>query len=314
MSKPFDLRQLNSFITVSTCGSFSRASERLCIAQPALSRQIRLMEEYLGAKLFVRHGRGVVLTAAGEVLQERASKLLQEVEATAEAVSAVSGEVTGQVIFGLIPSVAHSLAGDIVQQFRQTFPKVSLTVEQAMSGTLQELTEQKQINLAITYEPYQRRNLRCTPLMKEQLYLIGPANSKVAKAPKVKLATALKCPMVLPGNNHVLRIMLEKAAAQEKLPLKLDTEVNTLSLQLDLVRRGLAHTVLPLATVLRSVKRGEMTACPIVSPQLVRKLVLATPADKPTSVASMQLQQLIEREVHRQITSGQWPGASVLAE
>lgn len=309
MSQALNLHQLNSFLTVAKSGSFTRAAILLNIAQPALSRQVRLLEESLEVKLFVRHGRGVVTTAAGQLLQTRAIHLLEEVEATASAVSAIAGEVTGQVIFGLIPSVAHSLAGDIVQQFREDFPRVSLVVESAMSGTLQELTEQKQINLAITYQPYQRRNLRCTPLMEEQLYFIGTANCPAASAAEIPLQSALQFPMVLPGNNHGLRIMIEKAATQVHLPVLLDTEVNTLALQLDLVRRGLAHTILPLATVLRSVERGEMTACPIVSPTLTRKLVLATPADSPTSVASMRLQQLVEQTVHQQVSCGEWPGA-----
>jgi len=63
-----DLRQLNTFLTIAERGSFSRASETLFIAQPALSRQIRMLEEALGVEVFVRYGRGVVLTTAGELI------------------------------------------------------------------------------------------------------------------------------------------------------------------------------------------------------------------------------------------------------
>jgi LysR family nitrogen assimilation transcriptional regulator len=310
MSLPFDLRQLNSFVTVAKCGSFSKASITLSTAQPALSRQVRLMEESLQVKLFVRHGRGVVLTTAGELLKQKAKQILEDVDSAASAVSSVAGEVTGQVIFGLIPSVAHSLSGDIIQQFREKYPKVSLVVEEAMSGTLQALTEQKQINLAITYKPYQRRNLQCTPLMEEQLYLIGPANSPIAKFSQIKLQDALEYTLALPSRNHGLRQAIEDAASAKKLKVKLYIEVNTLPLQIDMVHRGLAHTVLPLATVQKHVNLGEMTACAIIYPKLTRKLVLATPADKPTSMASMMLQQLVEQEVNNKISQGHWPGAS----
>ena len=66
-----DLRQLNTFLTIAERGSFSRASEVLFIAQPALSRQIRLLEEALGLQVFIRYGRGVVLTTAGKLLYQR---------------------------------------------------------------------------------------------------------------------------------------------------------------------------------------------------------------------------------------------------
>ena len=92
-----DLRQLNTFLTVADTGSFSRASEKLFVAQPALSRQIQMLESALHVEVFVRHARGVVLTTAGELLYDHARKLMQELERTLADVTAIAGEVTGQV-------------------------------------------------------------------------------------------------------------------------------------------------------------------------------------------------------------------------
>jgi len=119
--------------------------------------------------------------------------------------------------------------------------------------------------------------------------------------------------MVLPGPNHSLRIMLEQAAKAAKVPLKLDIEVNTLPLQIDLVRRGQVYTVLPLATVIRQVDNRELAAWPIARPTLARKLVLGSPADRPTSLASLRLQQLVAETVKELIASGDWPGAESVA-
>ncbi len=107
-----DFRQLNTFLTIANTGSFSRASEKLFIAQPALSRQIRLMEEALNVQVFVRHGRGVVLTpAGGELLYQKAQAILQDLERTQASVSAIAGEVTGQVVLGILPTAAYSFSG-----------------------------------------------------------------------------------------------------------------------------------------------------------------------------------------------------------
>jgi len=100
-------------------------------------------------------------------------------------------------------------------------------------------------------------------------------------------------------------------AANEHLSLQLDIEVNTLPWQIDIVQRGLAYTVLPLAIVQKRVKSGKIVACPIVTPKLERELVLATATDSRNSMASLKLQQMIENEVRRQILNGEWLGAEL---
>lgn len=309
MQLHFDLRQLKSFVTVAQCGSFSRASNILCIAQPALSRQIRLLEEALNTQLFLRHSRGVVLTSSGDFLLERAECLLADFSQISHEIAAVSGEITGEVSLGLIPSVAHSLAGEIIQQYRESYPKVSLVVEVALSGSILELTEQKKINLALTYLPSQKRNLKYTKLMEESLYLIGPVNSPIKSLDYLTLAQALKYPLVLAGQNHGLRSSVDKEAESLNLAPIIGLEVNDLTLQLDLVKRSVAHTILPLATVQNRANTAEFTYCEITSPTLKRTLVMAIPTDKPPCMASLKLQEVVESVCRQQIINGKWPGS-----
>jgi LysR family transcriptional regulator, nitrogen assimilation regulatory protein len=303
-----DIRQLNTFLTVAETGSFSHASERLFIAQPALSRQVRLLEEALNVKLFVRHGRGVVMTAAGELLKERSRALLLDLENIRTEVAAVAGEVTGEVILGLIPSVAHTLSGAIIQKYRETYPQVTLIIEQAMSGTLKEMVEQDRANIAVMYQPQVHRNLNYSPFITETLYLVGPADSEHSTKAQISLKQAMQLTHALPGQGNGLRSTLESAAASVGETLHIDTEVNALLLQLDMVRRGICHTILPYATVHEMISRGELTATKIVSPEITRKLVLATPADRPASVATRKLGDMIVTEVCNQSRSGAWVG------
>src|SRR3546814_19561694 len=111
-----DLRQLRTFLHVAELGSLGRAAERLRVAQPALGRQIRLLEEELGVPLFTRHGRGMAPTPAGRILLDRASALLRLVADTRAEVSAERDAVKGTVSLGVPPNVGAVLAGGLVER------------------------------------------------------------------------------------------------------------------------------------------------------------------------------------------------------
>ncbi|WP_417518613.1 LysR family transcriptional regulator [Marinobacter sp.] len=303
-----DLRQLNTFLTVADTGSFSRASEKLFVAQPALSRQIRMLESALNVEVFVRHGRGVVLTAPGELLYDRARKIMQDLERTLADVTAIAGEVTGQVTLGILPTVAHIFSGTIVEKYRKKFPQVNLAVKSAMSGTLQQMVAQHRLNLAITYNPSSQRNLRCKPLLEEPLYLIGPSNSPLAKQTEITMDDVLKQQLILPEEKHGLRQAVEREAAQRGTTINLALEVSAWPLLTDTARRGLGYTILPSAAVHEMMARNEVMAIPITSPELTRTLSLVTPADLPASVATEKLSEMILRQVAQHVQDGLWKG------
>ncbi|AZT82501.1 LysR family transcriptional regulator [Marinobacter sp. NP-4(2019)] len=304
-----DLRQLNTFLTVADTGSFSRASEKLFVAQPALSRQIRMLEESLNVEVFVRHGRGVVLTAAGELLYERARTLLQSLERTQADVTAVAGEVTGQVTLGLLPTVAHTFSGATIEEYRKRFPQVTLAVKSAMSGTLQQMVLQHRLNLAITYSHHgSQKNLRYRPLIEERFYLISPPDTKVSKLSEITLDEVMDLPLVLPEEKHGLRVRMEKEAAERNKSLNLALEVSAWPMLTDMVRRGLGYTILSSAAVHDMTTRSEVVAIPITSPEISRTLAIVTPMDLPSSVATLKLAEIIMQQVAIQVQAGIWNG------
>lgn len=303
-----DLRQLNTFLTVAEVGSFSRASEKLFVAQPALSRQIRLMEDALNAEVFVRHGRGVALTVAGELLYEKAVAIFQDLERTQASVAAIAGEVTGQVVLGMLPTAADTFSGSLISEFRRKFPRVSLSVKSAMSGTLQQMVSQHRVDLAITYNQGKRKHVQHTPLIEERFFLIAPAKDKLARRKSISLEEVLELPLVMPEEKHGLRELMEKEAVKHQKKLQLAIEVNAWPLLTDLVRRGLGYTVLSYATVYEMVMRKEVVAIPIDTPRLLRSLAIVTPRDLPPSLATLKLAEIIMNQVTLQVADGIWEG------
>lgn len=304
----FDLRQLHSFITIADRGSFSSASEALLTAQPALSRQIRLLEEGLGTDVFVRYGRGVVLTSAGELLYQRSKRLLQDLHQMQAEVAALSGEVTGHVAFGLLPTVSHGVASAIVGEFKAQYPKVSLAVRSAMSGTLQQMVSQNKIDLAITYDQKRSNSLTYTPLLEERFYLITPPNTHVSERESISLEEVVSLPMILPEEKHGLRMRMETEAAKIGKSLNLAFEVSAWPMLSEMVKRNLDYTVLSSVSVDDLVNRGEVKAIPIVEPEVYRPIAIVTRSGTPPSIATQKLIDIVIRRVEYHVEHGDWKG------
>ena len=129
-----ELRQLRTFVHVAELGSFSAAAERLHIAQPALSRQIQILEQELGVNLFRRHGRGAVLTEQGQLFLPRATLVLRELERAREELRSDDTDLAGQVSFGMPPTVADVLSTPLIEHFSASHPQVKLRVASGYSG------------------------------------------------------------------------------------------------------------------------------------------------------------------------------------
>jgi DNA-binding transcriptional LysR family regulator len=303
-----DLRQLRTFIHVAELGSFSKAAERLHIAQPALSRQVRLLEAELKAQLFVRHGRGVRLTDAGAVFLDRAASILRQMEQMRDDVAAEAGAVSGQVSIGLPPSVGFVLTGPLVADFREAFPKVTLRIVEGVGGFVHEWLMGGRLDFAVLYKPESARHLDATPLWHEDLHLIGPASAGLSPDGPVPLADLARYPVILPSAGHGLRGLLERHAARHGVTLHVEIEADAMRIQKDLTARGLGYTMLTYAAVRPEVEAGLLSAAPIVAPAVPRQVVRAFPADRAVSRAARLLGDRLTFVVRRMIAAGEWPG------
>ena len=117
------LQQLTYFLAAARHGSFSAAAESLHMAQPSLSEQVRRLEAELGVPLFVRAGKGLELTEAGQLLQPHAERTLDEARQAQESVREVRELTGGTVAFGTFSSAHHYLTGGLVQDFRSQLPR-----------------------------------------------------------------------------------------------------------------------------------------------------------------------------------------------
>ena len=284
-----NLKQLAYFVRVAELGSFSKASVILDIAQPALSRQVQILETDLHARLLLRTGRGVVLTEAGKRLYSHAVAILQLVSQAREDLESNRDEPTGRVVVGLTPSMSRLLTLPLVKGFKEDLPNASLSIVEGLSTHIAEWIASGRVDLGIMLNPDPNPALEMQPVVDEPLCLVGPAPARKSRSnhgadsAPLPFAELPKYPLVIPDRSHVIRKMVETQAALAGLKLQIAWELSGVPSILDLVRAGHGHAVLTRGAVLASGYASALSARPLVNPRLVSKLCLATSAYKPTT-------------------------------
>lgn len=306
-----DLRQLRSFVRIVELNSITAAADQLRIAQPALSRQVKALEEELGVALLRRHGRGVTPTDEGLRLARRAALILEDVDDLKGEITGDGRGLRGVLTLGLPPTVAEVLATHLVLRTMEEHPEVSLRIVSGFSGHVQDWLTRGKIDLGVAYEGQKSRAIRTRPIILERLFLIQSAGAGAADGTPVSAADALSLPLILPNPEHGLRGRIETIALREAARLDVVLEIDILPTMLSFVERGLGNTILPLVSVIEHVRAGRLIARPIVHRNIDRTLVLMTPLDRPVSRLSTVFSDFLIAEVHHLSTSGEWPGTTL---
>jgi len=281
-----DVAQLKTLIHVAELGSLSKAADRLNIAQPALSRQIRLLEKELGAVLFERHGRGMVITDTGRDVLDHATRVMAELEAIRGVTADSGGSFTGHVSIGTTPTVAEIVTVPLIRKIKAAHPQLSVRLSSAFTGHLLDWLQRGELELAVSYDPQPLRSLRIVPVMMENLLFVSAGNRGLRMDRAVHFADLASEELVLPSPRHGLRGIMEACARQAGIELHGSVEADSFGAMIDLVRNGYGSTALPLASIHALVQGGVLSAAPLVDPTPMRKLVIAYPADRPVSAAA----------------------------
>jgi DNA-binding transcriptional LysR family regulator len=274
------LSQLETLIHVAELGSLSRAAERLHVAIPALSRQMTMLERELGVQIFVRHGRGMILTDPGQHVLRHAYRVLGELDEIRNVARDGDAGLRGHVSIGLPPTVVDALSLPLVNAMTTHNPRASLRVVSAYSRFLLDWLRRGDIDVAVLYERGPDRTLRTVKLLDQELRLVGPTSAGFSLDHPVSFAELHRAHMLLPSRGHGLREVVESAAADAGVDFVTRIEADSLSTLKDLVRAGHGLTILPFASITIEVAAGQLTYAPLIDPTPVRRLVIATAADR----------------------------------
>lgn len=308
-----DLKQLRALVTVAETGNVTKASALLNIVQPAVSRQLRLLEEDMGTPLFERGRHGMELTESGKTMVEYARRILNEVARAKAEIRPTQGTVSGIVTVGLLASTCDLLSSVLVNSVAEKFPEIRVRVTVGYSGHLLDWLEKGDVDFALLYDQKQPTGLQVKPVVEEGLWVIGPPAAKLRRTRPIGLSQLAEQPLVLPSSPHALRALVEQAATLMGVDLTVAAETNELSVQKRLVMSGHGWTVLPGVAVVEDVARGTLTAAPLAEPVL-RKLILAVPTNRQPTAPVRCVVPLLLDCIKGAVRRGEWPAARWLGD
>jgi LysR family nitrogen assimilation transcriptional regulator len=295
-------KQLEYFSKIAELGSYRRASDCLRIAQPALTRQIKMLETELGVELFHRHSDGITPTAAGALLLERARFILRQTEQARADVMAEGTIPRGTVAFGAPPSIASVLFCRLSKLYLSLYPDVRLRFYEGV-GHLADWLNSNEIDLAVL--PNGRladvRNFDLRSFVGEAVYLVGPPG-EFAEGSSCSVEDVVRRPLVLTTPPSTVRGWLDDFVDQQGGQLRIVAETESMRLQHSFVQAGLGYALLPYSAVSPSHVTNTVSLCRVDGWSLTR--VLAWRNDRPLTPAVRCMIDLTEQEMRKLLASG----------
>ena len=306
-----DIRQLRYFVAIVECGSISRASLQLNIAQPALSLHMRNMEAELDMALLFRTPQGVQPTEAGTILLRNARVIIDQFEQAQQEIKGSTAEPAGEVRLGLPGTINQILGVPLILAARERYPRIKLRIAEAMSGYVLDWLRLGRVDLGVLYQTVEDRGLRSVSLMAEALVLFGPAKGLEGPNPAgapVPFAAAAALPLILPSSGHGLRKLIAEQAATQGLRLDAGIEIDAYGAIKVLVERRLGFSILPEHAVQKEIDEGRLRTWPF-DPPLMRTVHLVQPTDRPLSHAVKAVEMLCRTTLRDLVQSGAWRSA-----
>lgn len=303
-----DTKKLRYFVTVAQLGSFSEAARRLHIAQPALSRHVKAIEESLGVALLTRDTRGVHPTPEGEQLLLHARDVLERLDSLPRLVGSRSHRVAGRVVVGLPTSASAVLSVPLLRTAFERFPLVRIHLIESLSGYLQEWIEAGRLDLAILFDARPSPGVSLTPILVEDLWLVGAPNSLPAGLAEIALRRLPRFRLVVPSASHSHRRLVEGIALSHNLRLNVVAEVDSLSVQKAIVADGATFTILAHSAIHADLAAGALQAARIVSPSISRSVALASALTRSDNQACNAVARMMLDLARDLVESGTWRG------
>ncbi|WP_137929646.1 LysR family transcriptional regulator [Mesorhizobium comanense] len=276
-----DLRRLRYFIAVCEHGGFSRASQSIGVAQPSLTRQIKLLEKEVGIALITRSGRGAEPTAEGRFLLGQSRMHIDGLDDAVREMRQRSNGMRGEISLGICPTIASLFLEHIRAFVGSQYQGVTLNVVEAYSGDLASLMRGGRLDAALTYRPTSSEGLDILDLFSERLVLVTSYSSAKLEAPR-QLIDISKLKLILPSEIHELRRIIDRVYRVRNIPLKPELELDSLGAVKAVIgdKSTQYATILPHSSVARELAQNMLSAAPIADRDMTRTIAVVRPQDR----------------------------------
>jgi DNA-binding transcriptional LysR family regulator len=214
-----NLLEIQVFTAAAEAKNFSEAARRLHLSQPAVSQQIRSLEQYLNVQLFSRSGRGVTLTEAGEVLLPVARELLDLSWRIEEMMRSLKGQVVGHLVIGCTTTAGKYVLPLVAAAFGQHHPGVRVTIEMCNCASIVDPLLAQEVHLGISSTKIVHQAMECQPFFTDHVVLVVPADHPFARRSSVQPIELLDQPFILQEEGSSTCQMVQEGLAGYSISL-----------------------------------------------------------------------------------------------
>jgi LysR family nitrogen assimilation transcriptional regulator len=291
-------RHLQYFVAVYEEGSFTKAAERERCTQPALSAQVRNVEELVGAALFERSVAGAVPTAAGKRFYYHAVAILRSLRTAELDMAVVAQQISGTVRAGVIPSLVRGILPTFLPEFVEKHPALELRITESFSGTLTDWLLAQEIDLAFVVEPPQHEGLEMEKIAEGPAVLISGNALGLSSGP-IRLSDIPPVKLIMPGRRHSLRATIDRAIWARSLKVTRALEMDSVPGMITFVRNSDWATILPMAAIVGDCNNPDLILNPITDVQFETNIYLVHLTQFPLSPAAREFVEALRSETNR---------------
>lgn len=262
-------RRLQVFHTVAGVLSFTRASEILHMTQPAVTHQIRQLEEELNTRLFERSNNKISLTPAGEEVLAYADRIMALYEEMQQSVKAMTGDHTGLVTIGASTTIAEYLLPGLLGDFQQQFPNVQIRLRVANTGAVVAMVDDGSIDLGVVEGEVENQQLKVERCQEDELQLIVPPGHALAALPDIAPASLTDYPFIYREGGSGTRSVIQSYFAHHGIDenvLNQPFELGSTEAIKGAVQAGVGISIVSKATVSKELALRQLVAIPLAPP------------------------------------------------
>ena len=274
-----DYDQLASFLEVAKLQSFSRAAEKIYRTQPAISAQVRLLEQECGEKLFDRSGKKVLLTPAGEILQRYAQRIIELNKEALQAIAELNQTARGKLQIGANEATCLYVLPKTFARFRELYPLVQISIYRNFSHKILQKVQEGAIEVGIVTLPQSANNMEVIPVFRDEMQVIVPANHPLATNRSATVEEIANFPLILPKTGHT-RVVLDRLLRAYREHLQVSMELASVETIKKFVGAGLGISIVSRAYAQPEVAAGLVKLIPLEGLKLYRELGLIYRRDR----------------------------------
>ncbi len=303
-----NIEQLRGFYTVAQEGSFTKAAEKLFRTQPAISLQVKALEDELGEMLFHRINKTVRLTQAGEILKEHVEFIFDRLDIARGQIQELQGLQRGRLVIGCSDTITIYILPKILQTYRQRYPKVEIAIRNKTSLEVAKLVLEGMVDFGIVTLPIERDLLDAEVLFTCSDVAICPPSHPLASQEVVSLMDLLPYSLLLlePGSNS--RRLLEQIFAAHEIPLQSAMDLGSIDVIKQMVAIGLGISIIPLFALQTDIdaharshpeNRERLVALPISEFPLKQIGVIRNRQNDYLSLAGKEFLEIFKRDIQK---------------